>query len=58
MGTTVKEQTGREFMFNEKFGFIHSCPTNLGTGKVFSINKYIGKRQCNDGKLLLNDRKT
>lgn len=43
MGTTVKEQTGREFMFNEKFGFIHSCPTNLGTGKVFSINKYIGK---------------
>ena len=44
MGTTVNEETEREFRFNEKFRFIHSCTINLRTGKVFSVNKYIGKR--------------
>lgn len=34
MGRTIKEETGKDFMFSEKFGFIHSCPTNLGTGKI------------------------
>ena len=34
MGRTIKEETGKDFIFSEKFGFIHSCPTNLGTGKT------------------------
>lgn len=34
MGRTIKEETGKDFMFSEKFGYIHSCPTNLGTGKI------------------------
>lgn len=32
MSKTIKAETGKEFMFSEKFGFIHSCPSNLGTG--------------------------
>ena len=30
----TKEETGKDFMFRKKFGFIHSCPTNFGTGKT------------------------
>lgn len=38
MGETIKEVTGKEFMFSEKFGFIHSCPSNLGTGMRASVH--------------------
>lgn len=45
MGRTIKEETGKDFMFSEKFGFIHSCPTNLGTGKV---NVFLMMFFCNN----------
>lgn len=38
MGASIKEQTKKDFMFSEKFGFIHSCPTNLGTGMRASVH--------------------
>ena len=30
--------SGREFMLDPKYGFIHSCPTNLGTGMRASVH--------------------
>lgn len=38
MSKTIKAETGKEFMFSEKFGFIHSCPSNLGTGMRASVH--------------------
>jgi len=39
MGETIKSVTdGKEFMFSERFGFIHSCPSNLGTGMRASVH--------------------
>lgn len=35
---SVREEAGLEFMFDEKYGFIHSCPTNLGTGMRASVH--------------------
>ena len=29
---SVKKESGHAFMKDEKYGYIHSCPTNLGTG--------------------------
>ena len=26
------KKKGREFMWNERLGFVHTCPSNLGTG--------------------------
>jgi len=35
----VKEVTGgKKFMFNDHLGFLHSCPTNLGTGMRASVH--------------------
>ena len=34
---SVKKESGQDFMKDEKYGYIHSCPTNLGTGKRFQI---------------------
>ena len=31
---SVKKESGHAFMKDEKYGYIHSCPTNLGTGKI------------------------
>jgi protein-arginine kinase len=30
---SVKAESGKDFLLSEKYGFLHSCPTNLGTGK-------------------------
>jgi len=38
VGTSVKEESGKEFMLDEKYGYLHSCPTNLGTGMRASVH--------------------
>ncbi|XP_068245663.1 arginine kinase-like [Palaemon carinicauda] len=38
VGDSVKSESGKEFAFDEKYGFIHSCPTNLGTGMRASVH--------------------
>jgi len=34
----VKAESGKDFMLSEKYGFLHSCPTNLGTGMRASVH--------------------
>ena len=31
---SVKAESGKDFQISPKFGYIHSCPTNLGTGEM------------------------
>jgi protein-arginine kinase len=31
---SVKAESGKDFLLSEKYGFLHSCPTNLGTGTL------------------------
>merc|ERR1711970_196558 len=38
VGDSVKAADNREFSMSDKFGFIHSCPTNLGTGMRASVH--------------------
>jgi len=38
VGKVVKAETGKNFQISEKFGFLHSCPTNLGTGMRASVH--------------------
>merc|ERR1712126_789600 len=38
VGDSVRAESGREFMLDEKYGYIHSCPTNLGTGMRASVH--------------------
>merc|ERR1711872_1209412 len=38
VGDSVKKESGRDFMLDPKYGFIHSCPTNLGTGMRASVH--------------------
>jgi len=38
VGESVKKESGKEFMLDKKYGFIHSCPTNLGTGMRASVH--------------------
>jgi len=38
VGDSVKAECGADFMLSEKFGYIHSCPTNLGTGMRASVH--------------------
>merc|ERR1712150_388387 len=35
---SVKKESGHAFMKDEKYGYIHSCPTNLGTGMRASVH--------------------
>merc|ERR1712073_69165 len=35
---SIKEESGKDFMLSEKFGYLHSCPTNLGTGMRASVH--------------------
>merc|ERR1712105_476792 len=35
---SVKGESGKDFQLSEKFGYIHSCPTNLGTGMRASVH--------------------
>merc|ERR1712121_366193 len=34
----VKAESGKDFQLSKKFGYIHSCPTNLGTGMRASVH--------------------
>merc|ERR1712066_812110 len=34
---SVKKESGKEFALSEQCGYIHSCPTNLGTGMRASV---------------------
>merc|ERR1712219_83649 len=38
VGDSVKKESGRDFMLDAKYGYIHSCPTNLGTGMRASVH--------------------
>merc|ERR1712186_160603 len=35
---SVKKESGKDFCLDERFGYIHSCPTNLGTGMRASVH--------------------
>jgi len=35
---SVKAESGKDFMLDEKYGYVHSCPTNLGTGMRASVH--------------------
>merc|ERR1711962_1783805 len=38
VANSVRKESGREFMLDPKYGYIHSCPTNLGTGMRASVH--------------------
>jgi len=38
VGDQVQSESGKSFMLDEKYGYIHSCPTNLGTGMRASVH--------------------
>lgn len=38
VGDSIYKQCQKKFMFDERYGFIHSCPTNLGTGMRASVH--------------------
>merc|ERR1712038_1890851 len=38
VGDCVKAEIGKDFQISPKFGYIHSCPTNLGTGMRASVH--------------------
>jgi len=35
---SVLKESGKDFMLDAKYGYIHSCPTNLGTGMRASVH--------------------
>ena len=35
---SVKAESGKEYALSEQYGYIHSCPTNLGTGMRASVH--------------------
>merc|ERR1712228_566001 len=35
---SVKKESGHDFMLDKRYGYIHSCPTNLGTGMRASVH--------------------
>jgi len=35
---SVKAESGKDFQVSDKFGYLHSCPTNLGTGMRASVH--------------------
>merc|ERR1719362_1866600 len=38
VGDSVMAESGRKFMLDERLGYLHSCPTNLGTGMRASVH--------------------
>merc|ERR1719150_2477121 len=38
VGDSVKAESGKDFCLDTKYGYIHSCPTNLGTGMRASVH--------------------
>merc|ERR1711973_378553 len=35
---SVKKESGHDFMLDKRYGYIHACPTNLGTGMRASVH--------------------
>merc|ERR1712051_1025416 len=35
---SIKDESGKAFLLSEKLGYLHSCPTNLGTGMRASVH--------------------
>lgn len=40
---SIKDTAGKEFQFNDHLGYIHSCPSNLGTGMRASVHMKLPK---------------
>merc|ERR1712042_373374 len=38
VGDSVKAESGKDFMLDPKYGYVPSCPTNLGTGMRASVH--------------------
>merc|ERR1711983_140763 len=38
VGDCVKAESGKDYALSEQYGYIHSCPTNLGTGMRASVH--------------------
>merc|ERR1711931_127541 len=38
VGDSVREESGKEFLLDPRLGYLHSCPTNLGTGMRASVH--------------------
>merc|ERR1712107_475023 len=38
VGDSVKAESGKDFLLDPKYGYVHSCPTNLGTGMRASVH--------------------
>merc|ERR1712002_1104193 len=38
VGDSVKKESGKDFCLDKKYGYVHSCPTNLGTGMRASVH--------------------
>merc|ERR1712240_582953 len=38
VGDSVKAESGKDFMLDKRYGYIHACPTNLGTGMRASVH--------------------
>merc|ERR1711881_702882 len=38
VGDCVKGESGKDFMLDDNYGYVHSCPTNLGTGMRASVH--------------------
>merc|ERR1711883_22801 len=38
VGDSVKKECGKDFRLDKKYGYVHSCPTNLGTGMRASVH--------------------
>merc|ERR1711973_374860 len=38
VGDSVKAESGKDFALDERYGYIHSCPSNLGTGMRASVH--------------------
>merc|ERR1712055_1035584 len=38
VGDSVKAESGKSFCLDAKYGYVHSCPTNLGTGMRASVH--------------------
>merc|ERR1712128_297341 len=38
VGDSVMAESGKGFMLDPKYGYVHSCPTNLGTGMRASVH--------------------
>lgn len=38
VGDSVRAESGKEFLLDPRLGYLHSCPTNLGTGMRASVH--------------------